>query len=67
MRHETRILAGADTEHQTTWWELVNAIDEVTDTDTESFAVLETMLAEGRISFFRSPLPSANWRVPGTW
>ena len=34
----------------TTLWELVCAIDEVTDSDDESFAVLESMLAGGRIS-----------------
>ena len=34
----------------TTRWARVNAIDEVCDTDDEAFAVLESMLAEGRIS-----------------
>ena len=35
---------------ETTLWELVTVIDEVTDSDDESFAVLESMLAGGRIS-----------------
>ena len=35
---------------ETTLWQLVTAIDEVTDSDDESFAVLESMLAGGRIS-----------------
>ena len=35
---------------ETPLWELVNAIYEATDCEGEAFAVLETMLAEGRIS-----------------
>ncbi len=35
---------------ETTLWELANAINEVTASEDESFAVLEAMLAEGRIS-----------------
>jgi hypothetical protein len=34
---------------ETTLWEPANAIDEVVSSDEESFAVLEAMLAEGRI------------------
>ena len=34
---------------ETTLWRLVTAIDEVTDSDDESFAVLESMLANGRV------------------
>ena len=34
---------------ETTLWQLVTTIDEVTDSDDESFAVLESMLAEGRV------------------
>ena len=35
---------------ETTLWELANAIHEVTSSEDEAFAVLEAMLAEGRIS-----------------
>ena len=35
---------------ETTLWELVNAIYEVTSSQDEASAVLEAMLAEGRIS-----------------
>ena len=35
---------------ETSFWELVNAIHEVASSDDEAFAVLEMMLAEGRIS-----------------
>ena len=35
---------------QTTLWELANAINEVASCEDEAFAVLEVMLAEGRIS-----------------
>jgi hypothetical protein len=35
---------------KTTLWELTNAIQEVTSSEDEAFAVLETMLAEDRIS-----------------
>jgi len=35
---------------ETTLWELANAIDEVSGSEDEAFAVLEAMLAEGRIS-----------------
>jgi hypothetical protein len=35
---------------ETTLWELSNAIHEVASSEDEAFAVLETMLAEGRIS-----------------
>ena len=35
---------------ETTLWKLANAIHEVTSSEDEAFAVLEAMLAEGRIS-----------------
>ena len=35
----------------TTLWQLANAIREVSSSDEEAFAVLECMIAEGRISF----------------
>ena len=35
---------------ETTLLELVTVIDEVVETEEEAFAVLESMLAEGRIS-----------------
>ena len=34
---------------ETTLWELANAIHEVSSSEDEAFAVLEAMLAEGRI------------------
>lgn len=43
---------------ETTLLELLTAIDRVVETDDEAFAVLESMLAEGRISL-RCPPPSA--------
>jgi len=39
---------------ETTLWELANAIRDVTRCDDEAFAVLESMLAGGRISLRRS-------------
>jgi hypothetical protein len=38
---------------ETTLSELLNAIDQVSGTDEEAFAVLENMLVEGRISILR--------------
>ena len=35
---------------ETTLWELVQTIREVSNSDEEAFAVLEWMIAEGRIS-----------------
>jgi hypothetical protein len=35
---------------ETTLWELANAIHEASRSEDESFAVLEAMLSEGRIS-----------------
>jgi hypothetical protein len=35
---------------ETTLWQLANAIHEVASSEDEAFAVLETMLAEDRIS-----------------
>ena len=35
---------------ETTFWELANAIREVSSSDDEAFAVLESMIAGGRIS-----------------
>jgi hypothetical protein len=35
---------------ESTLWELANAIHEVTSSEDESFAVLESMLGEGRLS-----------------
>ena len=60
-------LQNANDEIHATWWNLANAIGEVTDSDTESFAVLETMLEEGRISFILPPLLSSNGRIPQRW
>ena len=40
---------------ETTLWELINAIHEVGSSQDEAFAVLEMILAEGRISVFMPP------------
>lgn len=44
---------------ETTLWELANTIREVSRSDEEAFAVLECMIAEGRISFRATALPTA--------
>jgi hypothetical protein len=54
-------------ETRTTWWNLVYVIDEVTDNDAESSALLETMLAEGRISFCPASGASMGGSVVGPW
>ena len=42
-------------EIETTWWELAQTIRELSSSDEEAFAVLETMLTEGRISLIAMP------------
>ncbi len=44
---------------ETTLWELANAIREVSSSDGEAFAVLESMIARGRISTATAQLPTA--------
>jgi hypothetical protein len=43
---------------ETTLWDLAHAIREVSSSDDEAFAVLEWLLAVGRIAV-RAPLPTA--------
>jgi hypothetical protein len=43
---------------ETTLWDLAHAIREVSSSDDEAFAVLERMIAEGRVAVC-TPLPTA--------
>jgi hypothetical protein len=43
---------------ETTLWELADAIQEVSSSDEEAFAVLEWMIAEGRISVCATSQPA---------
>lgn len=53
MRERNRSTDSAGIE--TTLWELAKTIREVCSSDDEAFAVLEAMLAEGRISVQATP------------
>ncbi len=44
---------------ETTLWQLVTAIDEVTDSDDESFAVLELLLADDGLRVLSSEAGAA--------
>jgi hypothetical protein len=44
---------------ETTLWQLANVIREVSRSDEEAFAVLESMIAGGRISVGATQLPTA--------
>jgi hypothetical protein len=51
--------SGEPVEIETSLWELAKTIREVCSSDDEAFAVLETMLAEGRISIAATAWPLA--------
>jgi hypothetical protein len=47
--------ASGGTAIETTLWELANTIRDLSSSDDEAFAVLESMLAGGRISVYATP------------
>ena len=57
--HDERNERIGRTEIETTLWDLAYAIRAVSCSDEEAFAVLESMITEGRISIRAAALPTA--------